>query len=65
MAAATGKSPTTSVEEAARQYGIGRTLAYELARSGELPGVIRLGGRYVVSRAVIERTLDGETKAAS
>jgi excisionase family DNA binding protein len=40
---------TTSVEEAASLLGIGRGLAYELARRGELPGVIRLGHRYVVS----------------
>jgi excisionase family DNA binding protein len=37
------------VEEAAALLGIGRGLAYELARRGELPGVIRLGRRYVVS----------------
>jgi excisionase family DNA binding protein len=60
--AATGKPLTISVEETARQLGIGRTLAYELARRGELPGAIRLGGRYVVSRRALERVIDGERK---
>jgi len=40
---------TMSVEEAARRLGIGRTLAYELAQRGELPGAIRLGRRFVVA----------------
>lgn len=51
---------TVSVPEAARAYGISRGQAYELARRDELPGVIKLGGRYVVSRAVMERVLNGE-----
>lgn len=49
---------TLSVTEAARLLGIGRSLAYELARRGELPGAIRLGHRVVVSRAVLERLLE-------
>jgi len=40
---------TMSVEEAARRLGIGRTLAYELAQRGELPGALRLGRRFVVT----------------
>ena len=49
---------TISVESAARRLGIGRALAYELARSGELPGVVRLGKkRLVVSVAALERML--------
>ena len=50
---------TLTVEEAAAALGIGRTSAYELARRGELPGVIRLGRRFVVSRDVLERLLSG------
>jgi len=41
---------TYTVEEAARILGIGRQTAYELARRGELPGIKRLGGRFIVSR---------------
>jgi excisionase family DNA binding protein len=52
---------TVTVPEAARLLGISRGGAYALARRGELPGVIKLGaGRYVVSRRVLERLLDGE-----
>jgi excisionase family DNA binding protein len=39
-----------SVEDAGRALGIGRQLAYDLARSGRIP-VIRLGKRLVVPRA--------------
>ena len=62
MATATGEVLTISVEEAARRLGIGRTLAYELAQRGDLPGALRLGGRIVVSGHVLERTINGETK---
>jgi excisionase family DNA binding protein len=40
---------TISVEDAARLLGISRGLAYEAARSGQLP-VIRLGRRLLVPR---------------
>ncbi|MGA8017181.1 MAG: helix-turn-helix domain-containing protein [Candidatus Dormiibacterota bacterium] len=48
---------TETVEETAHRYGIGRGIAYELARRGELPGVIRLGRRLVVAKAVTDRIL--------
>jgi excisionase family DNA binding protein len=51
---------TISVEQAGTMLGIGRGLAYELAKRGELPGVLRLGHRYVVSRQRIEQLLAGE-----
>lgn len=47
---------TLSVEEAARALGIGRGLAYEMARTGRLP-VVRLGRRMVVPRARLEAML--------
>lgn len=56
-------SATLSVEEAAQLLGIGRSLAYDLARSGELPGVIRLGQKRLrVSRAALERYLQQENE---
>lgn len=48
---------TVSIETAARELGIGRSLAYELARRNEFPGVIRLGRRIVVSRAQLDAVL--------
>lgn len=47
---------TLSVEEAAHVLGIGRGLAYELARTGQIP-VVRLGRRMVVPRAQLEAML--------
>ena len=50
---------TITVEAAARRLGIGRQLAYELARRGELPGARRLGPRrIVVSRKALENFLE-------
>ena len=52
------ESATLSVEEAAKVLGIGRSLAFDLARRGELPGVLRLGQKRLrVSRAALERYL--------
>jgi excisionase family DNA binding protein len=42
---------TYTVAEAAQLLGVSRGVAYEAARTGELPGVIRLGRRLLVSRA--------------
>jgi excisionase family DNA binding protein len=52
---------TLKIKEAAAMLGISKNLAYELARRGELPGVIKLGQkRLVVSKLAIERLLQGE-----
>ncbi len=56
---------TMTVAEAAAALGISKNLAYDLARRGELPGVIRLGvKRLVVSRAKLLAVIRGETDAA-
>jgi excisionase family DNA binding protein len=47
------------IPEAARLLGIGKTLAYEAAKRGELP-VIRIGRRVVVSRARLYALLEGK-----
>lgn len=52
----------TTVEKAGRALGIGRSLAYDLARRGELPGVIRLGARFVVSVPALNRALGIDAK---
>lgn len=51
---------TLSVEQAAKELGIGRSLAYELARTGQLP-IIRLGRRVRISRVRLNAMLAGET----
>jgi len=49
---------TLGIKEAARILGIGKNQAYQAAHSGELP-VLRIGGRILVSRAVLDRMLAG------
>ncbi|TDC86314.1 hypothetical protein E1285_23690 [Actinomadura sp. 7K507] len=52
---------TTNIETAARAIGLGRTRAYELARTGEFPcKVIRVGASYRVVTADLCRLLGGE-----
>ena len=53
------ETATVSVSHAAERLGIGRNLAYELARRGELPGALRLGRRVRVSRKALEAFLEG------
>ena len=51
-----GRRLTVSVVEAARMLGIGRTLAYEAARNGDLR-TIRVGRRVLVPLVAIEALL--------
>lgn len=53
-----------SVPEAARLLGIGKTVAWNMVNSGELPKV-RLRGRVLVPRAALERLAGLHGSAAS
>lgn len=58
-------SATISIEQAAQRLGIGRSLAYQLARTGDLPGLICLGEhRKLVSRVQLDNFLEGKTDPA-
>jgi excisionase family DNA binding protein len=48
--------PTCTVEESARLLGIGRALAYEAVKRGEIQS-IKVGGRVLVPTAVLRRLL--------
>ena len=48
---------TYNLIEVARLLGIGRNQAYAAANCGEIP-IIRIGGRMLVSKAVLDRMLD-------
>ncbi len=50
-----------SVDEAAAFLGIGRSKAYELARSDELPGIVRVGRSLRVSRRRLEEWIERES----
>ena len=54
---------TVSVVEAGKMLGISRNLAYEMARTGQLP-TLRFGRRLLVPRHALERMLEqsGDTK---
>lgn len=43
---------TLSIQEAADAAGVSLRHAYSLAERGELPGAIKLGGRWVVVKRV-------------
>jgi len=51
---------TLTVPETAEILGISRNNAYNMARKGYLPGVRRLGKRYLVSKPELDQYLAGE-----
>lgn len=60
MESMTSSRRTVTVSEAARQLGISRSFAYQSIARGDFPvPVLRIGGRVVVSRAALDRYLDG------
>jgi excisionase family DNA binding protein len=52
--------PLISVSRAAELLGIFRSTGYDLARAGELPGVTKLGSRFVVRTLVLADWLSGQ-----
>lgn len=60
------RAATVSVPEAGNELGIGRNTAYELARTGEFPvRVLKIGSRYRVSRADLDRYLGIDRQEAT
>jgi len=51
-----GERLTFTVEETAKLLGIGRQLAYDRVKTGEIP-VIKIGRRLLVPRAALEKLL--------
>ena len=47
-----------TIPECAEYLGIGRSTAYELARTGRLP-VLKLGRRLLIPKTALERMLEG------
>ena len=52
------QSKTQTIDEAAKELGIGRNQAYAAARRGEIP-TIRIGHRILVLREPLKRMLLG------
>ena len=53
---------TLKIEEAAKVLGISRNTAYDAVKTGELP-TIKIGRRFLVPRAALERMLAGANAA--
>jgi excisionase family DNA binding protein len=51
---------TLTIPQAARLLRIGRTKCFEMARSGEIPGVIRFGRAYRISKPALLRWLGAQ-----
>jgi excisionase family DNA binding protein len=49
---------TQTIDEAAKELGIGRNQTYAAARRGEIP-TIRIGKRILVLKAPLKRMLEG------
>jgi excisionase family DNA binding protein len=56
MGATHREAKTTSIDEAAKELGIGRNQAYAAAKRGEIP-TIRIGTRILVLREPLKRLL--------
>jgi excisionase family DNA binding protein len=54
---------TLSIPEAGKALGIGRSAAYEAARTGQLP-TIRIGKRLLVPIVALERLLERANSVA-
>jgi excisionase family DNA binding protein len=54
---------TKSIDEAARELGVGRNQAYAAARRGEIP-TIKIGNRILVLREPFNRLLGTQSKSA-
>jgi excisionase family DNA binding protein len=52
------ESKTQTIDEAAKELGIGRNQAYAAAKRGEIP-TIRIGKRILVLREPFKRLLEG------
>jgi excisionase family DNA binding protein len=55
---------TTSIVEVAKRLGIGRNQAYEAAHRGQI-AAIKIGSRWLVPTAALERLLSGESLGKS
>lgn len=53
------------VPEAAQRLGIGKSKAYQMAKAGELPGVVRIGSMTRVSLKALDQFIESQTKASA
>lgn len=58
------RAETMALDEWAARLGVSLPSAYRLAQQNRIPGLIRIGNSWRVSRRVVERQLDGEPVGA-
>jgi excisionase family DNA binding protein len=56
--------PLISIREAAAQIGVTESTGYRWLARGELPGAVRVGGRWYVRQRVLANWLDGTSLPA-
>ena len=56
---------TLTIAEVSSALGISERTVYEMARTGRLPGALRLGGRWLVRRDLLETALEAKATPAS
>jgi len=49
---------TVTIPAAGKLIGLSRGASYEAAKRGDMPGVLRIGRRLMVSKAALQRALD-------
>ena len=52
---------TYTAEQAGRMAGIGRSAFYDALLRGEIPGALRVGRLWLISKVVFDAWLDGES----
>lgn len=65
MTVTTIEAELLHVEEAARYLAISRSRAYEMAASGEMPGLIRMGRSLRVSRRRLLQWIDEQANGGA
>ena len=56
---------TWTISECSETLGVSERTLYEMARTGRLPGALRLGGRWLVRRDLLEEALGARATPAS
>ena len=55
---------TLTIAEVSSALGVSERTIYEMARTGRLPGALRLGGRWLVRRDLLEKALEARATPA-
>ena len=51
-----------TIDEVSKELGLTRNLIYRQARTGKMPGWVRIGDRWIISRFNLDRFINGESQ---